>query len=159
MKDHSKLMTALVAALLVSAPSGAQTAAKPHATTHKKTRRSTSAARRTVRRQPVESAQAREMRELREQLSGQQVQIDALKNQLSTRDQQVVAAQQSAAEAQQQVASAAAATAAAAAQTTQNAQKPTSWEPAPAPTITRATAMCCGNGRSGVRRRTRTVCV
>ncbi len=121
MKDHSKLMTALVAALLVSAPSGAQTAAKPHTAAHRKTRRA-STARRTVRRAPVESAQAREMRELREQLSGQQVQIDALKNQLSARDQQVAAAQQSAAEAQQQIASAATATAAAAAQTTQNAQ-------------------------------------
>ena len=121
MKEHSKLMTALVAALLVAAPSGAQTATTQKATAHKKTRRT--ATHKTARRKaPVESAQAREMRELREQLSGQQAQIDALKGQLSTRDQQVAAAQQSAAEAQSQIASAASATAAAAAQSTQNAQ-------------------------------------
>ncbi len=123
MKDHSKLMTALVAALLVSASGSAQTTGAPKATAHKKARRTSVTHRTTARRKaPVESAQARQMRELREQLSGQQTEIDALKTQLSTRDVQVAAAQQSAAEAQQQVASAAAATAAAAAQATQNTQ-------------------------------------
>ena len=119
MKQHSKFMTALVTALLVSASSGAQTATAHKSTTHKRARRST--ARRTPR-EHVETAAERQMREMREQLAGQQAQIDALKNQLSSRDQQVAAAQQSAAEAQSQVASAAAATAAAAAQSTQNAQ-------------------------------------
>ncbi|HLI77218.1 MAG TPA: hypothetical protein VKV02_09755, partial [Acidobacteriaceae bacterium] len=121
MKQHSKFMTALVAALLVSASGGAQTTTAHKSTTHKKARRAASHTARS-RKAPVESAQARQMSELREQLSGQQAQIDALKTQLSTRDQQVAAAQQSAAEAQSQVASAAAATAAAAAQSTQNAQ-------------------------------------
>ncbi len=120
MKQHSKFMTALVTALLVSASSGAQTTAAHKATTHKKARRTAAHGTRT--RKPVESAAARQMREMQEQLAGQQAQIDALKNQLSTRDQQVAAAQQSAAEAQSQVASAASATAAAAAQSTQNAQ-------------------------------------
>ncbi|MBE7158747.1 MAG: hypothetical protein INR62_09990, partial [Rhodospirillales bacterium] len=121
MKHHSKLMTALVAALLVSASGSAQTAANGSATAQKKKGRTTTH-RTTRRKAPVESAQARQMRELREQLAGQQAQIDALKAQLSTRDQQVAVAQQSAAEAQQQVATAAAATTAAAAQSTQNAQ-------------------------------------
>ena len=120
MKQHSKFMTALAAALLVSASSGAQTTAAHKTTTHKKTRRTAAHGTRT--RKPVESAAARHLREMQEQLAGQQAQIDALKTQLSTRDQQVAAAQQSAAEAQSQVATAAAATAAAAAQSTQNAQ-------------------------------------
>ncbi len=120
MKQHSKFMTALVTALLVSASSGAQTTAAHKTTTHKKTRRTAAHGTRT--RKPVESAATRQMREMQEQLAGQQAQIDALKSQLSTRDQQVAAAQQSAAEAQSQVASAASATAAAAAQSTQNAQ-------------------------------------
>ncbi len=120
MKQHSKFMTALVAAILTTAASGAQTTAAHKAATHKRTRRT--AAHRTRERRHTESAEARELREMREQLTGQQVQIDALKNQLAARDQAVTAAQQSAAEAQSQVASAAAATAAAAAQTTQNAQ-------------------------------------
>jgi hypothetical protein len=119
MKQHSKFMTALVAALLVSASSGAQTAT--HKTTaHKKTRRT--AARKTRTHEHVETAAERQMRELREQVSGQQTQIDALRNQLAARDQQVAAAQQSAAEAQSQVASAASQTAAAVSQSQQNAQ-------------------------------------
>ncbi len=120
MKQHSNFMAALVAALLVSASSGAQTKAAHKSTTHKKTRKT--AAHSTRARKPVESAAARQMRELQEQMAGQQAQIDALKTQLSARDQQVAAAQQSAAEAQSQVATAATATAAAAAQSTQNAQ-------------------------------------
>lgn len=119
MKHHSKVMTALVAALLVSASGGAQTAAAAKATPQKKARK---AAHITRRKAPVESEQARQMRELREQLAAQQAEIDVLKGQVAARDQQVATAQQSAAEAQQQVASAAAATAAAAQQSTQTAQ-------------------------------------
>ncbi len=121
MTSPSKGIAALIAALLVSA-SGAQTTGAPKATTQKKARRTATHNTTARRKAPVESAQTREMREMREQLSGQQVQIDALKTQLSTRDQQVAAAQQSAAEAQSQIATAATATAAAAAQSTQNAQ-------------------------------------
>lgn len=117
-KHHSRFMAALVAALLLSAVTDAQTSTKK-AAAHKRTRRT---ATHKTRKAPVESAQDRQLREMREQLAGQQAQIDELKNQLSTRDQQVAAAQQSAAEAQTQVASAATATAAAAAQSTQNAQ-------------------------------------
>ncbi len=113
-------MTALVAALLVSASGGAQTgsttAKKPVHSKHRP-------ARRTERRHvPVESATERQLGELREQISGQQVQIDNLKLQLTARDQQVSQAQQSVAEAQSQIASAAATTAQAAQQGTQNAQ-------------------------------------
>ncbi len=120
MKQQSKFMTALVAALLVSASSGAQTTATHKSSTHKKARKTAAHTART--RKPVESASARELREVKEQMAGQQAQIDVLRTQLATRDQQVAAAQQSAAEAQAQVASAASATAAAAAQGTQNAQ-------------------------------------
>ena len=119
MKQHSKLMTALVAALLVSASTGAHAADASQPTRHKKTRRTVHTRRAKV---AAESAQARQLREMREQLAAQPAEIDALKGQVSSRDSQVAAAQQSAAEAQQQVASAAAATAAAAAQSTQNAQ-------------------------------------
>ena len=123
MKQHRKFMTALVAALLVSAASGAQTASAKASPTHKKSRRTaTTHSTRSRRRTPVETAAAREMREMREQMAGQQAQIDALKSQIANREQQVAVAQQSAAEAQQQVATAATATAAAAAQSTQNAQ-------------------------------------
>ncbi len=127
MKQHSKFMTALVAALLVSAsglaPAGAQTTAKAKTSTSAKTvaaRKRRAAAR--PKRKPVESASERQMRELREQVSGQQVQIDALKTQLAVGSQQVSQAQQSMADAQSQIASAASATAQAAAQSTQNAQ-------------------------------------
>ena len=124
MKEHSKVMTALVTALLVSASSAssaAQTAAPTHkATTQRRTRKTVRSTRAT--RVHAETATERQMRELRELVSGEQVQIDALRAQLAARDQQVTAAQQSAAEAQSQVASAASATAAAAAQSTQNAQ-------------------------------------
>ena len=114
-------MTALVAALLVSASSGAQTTAaaaskKPAHSKHRPVRRV------ERKRAPVESETARQVQELREQLSGQQVQIDNLKQQLSARDQQVSQAQQSVADAQSQVAATAATTAQAAQQSTQNAQ-------------------------------------
>ena len=114
-------MTALVAALLVSA-SGAQTTAagtakKPTHGRHKPVRRV------ERKRVPVESETERQVRELREQLSGQQAQIDSLKQQLTARDQQVTQAQGSVAEAQSQIAAAAATTAQAAQQSTQNAQE------------------------------------
>lgn len=112
-------MAALVAALVVSGSSGAQTASTK-ATTHRKHRRPTRTTR-TVR-EPAESATERQLRELKDEIAGQQRQIDNLKSELGARDQQVTAVQQSAAEAQSQVATAAAATAQAAAQTTQNAQ-------------------------------------
>ena len=118
MKHHSKYMTALITALLVSASTGAYAADASQPTGHKKHRAAHS--RRT--KVATEGASSRQMRELHDQLAAQQAEIDALKTQVSTRDAQVAAAQQSAAEAQQQVASAAAATAAAAAQSTQNAQ-------------------------------------
>ncbi len=122
MKQHSKLMTALVTALLVSASSAAQTSTPTSkTTTHKKARRTATRSTR-VRHEHAETVAERQMRELRDQVSGEQVQIDALKSQLAARDQQVATAQQSAAEAQSQVASAASTTAAAAAQSTQNAQ-------------------------------------
>lgn len=54
-----------------------------------------------------ESAQERQLRELRESLEAQQAQIDALKQQLSTKDGQTTEAQQQAAQAQQQAAQAA----------------------------------------------------
>lgn len=113
-------MTALVAALLVSVPGGAQTrstaAKKPVHSKHR-------TARKTVRRKaPVQSATTRQMQELKEQVSGQQVQIDNLRSQLTARDQQVSQAQQSVADAQSQIASAAASTAQAAQQSSQNTQ-------------------------------------
>ncbi len=116
MKQHSKVMTALVAALLVSGTSGAQRSAatKPVHRKHKTARR--------VERKPVVNQTARQLDELREQVSGQQVQIDNLKSQLTARDAQVAQAQQSVADAQSQIASAAASTSAAAQQATQNAQ-------------------------------------
>ncbi len=115
MKQHSKFMTALVAALLVSGTSGAQSAAKkPVHRKHKTFRR--------VERKPAVSSTTRQLTELREQVTGQQVQIDNLKSQLTARDAQVSQAQQSVADARSQIASAAAATSAAATQSTQNAQ-------------------------------------
>ena len=121
MKQQTKLMTALIAALLVSTTGGAQTATatatkKPVHRKHRVERTS----KRT--RRHVESATERQLREMREQISGEQSQIDSLKSQLSARDQQVAQAQQTAAEAQSQIAAAAASTAQAAQQTTQNAQ-------------------------------------
>ena len=116
MKQHSKILTALVAALLVSGTGVAQTssAKKPVHRKHKATRR--------VERKPVVNQTAVQINELREQISGQQVQIDNLKSQLTARDAQVTQAQQSVADAQSQIASAAASTAAAAQQSQQNAQ-------------------------------------
>ncbi len=122
MKHRSTLLTALMTALLVSASSGAHAADASQPAGHKKTRRSAHSTRRRSTKVAAEGAGSRQMREMREQLAAQQAEIDALRNQVSTRDTQVAAAQQSAADAQQQVASAAAATAAAAAQSTQNAQ-------------------------------------
>ncbi len=121
MKQQSRLMTALVTALLVSATGGAQTttaAKKPVHAKHRPVRRTT----KRVERKPVESTATRQMAELRDEVSGQQVQIDNLKAQLSGRDQQVAQAQQAVADSQSQIASAAAATAQAAQQSTQNAQ-------------------------------------
>ena len=121
MKQRSRLMTALVTALLVSATSGAQTktaAKKPVHAKHRPVRRTT----KRVVRKPVESATTWQMAELRDEVSGQQVQIDNLKAQLSGRDQQVAQAQQAVADSQAQIASAAAATTQAAQQSTQNAQ-------------------------------------
>ena len=129
MKQHSKYMTALVAALLLSATGGAQTAktaksSKPAArTAHRRSVRSTRAKRSSrSTRKPVESATARQLEEMRVQMAGQQTQIDNLKAQISVRDQQVAVAQQNVADAQAQIASAAASTAQATQQATQNAQ-------------------------------------
>lgn len=119
MKQHSKTKLALIAALLVTGT--AAHAGEPVKQTSKATHHTAHRAKRT-RRVERESASSREMREMREQMARQQEQIDALRGQISTRDQQLASAQQSATEAQQQVATAAAATAAAAAMTTQNAQ-------------------------------------
>lgn len=111
-------MTALVAALLVSGAAGAQTRSAAKKPAHRKHR---TAVRKTTRR-PVESATNRELGEVREQVAGQQVEIDNLKAQLMARDNQVAQAQQGVAEAQAQTATAAAVTAAAAQQASQNAQ-------------------------------------
>ena len=115
-------MTALAAALLVSATSGAQTGSttkKPVQAKHRPVRR---VERKRVAHVPVESATERQLHELRDQVAGQQVQIDNLNSQLTSRDQQVSQAQQSVAEAQAQIAAAATSTAQAAQQGTQNAQ-------------------------------------
>jgi hypothetical protein len=84
------LWTALLAATLVSGYAPAQT--------------STQAAKQTIRKTKAkkESATEIELRELREQMKAQQDQIDALKTQLSTRDQQASQAQQAATAAQSQ---------------------------------------------------------
>lgn len=118
-------MTALVAALLVSATGGAQTGSTSTSAAKKPVHGRHRTIRRTERRHEerhVESATERQLNELREQVSGQQVQIDNLKSQLTARDQQVSQAQGSVADAQAQIASAAASAAQAAQQTTQNAQ-------------------------------------
>ena len=121
MKQKSKCMTALIAALLVSGSSGAQsstgtTTKKPVHGKHRSVRRV------ERRRVPIQSQTEQQLQEMREQISGQQVQIDNLKSQLTARDQQVAQSQQNLADAQSQIASGAAATAQAAQQTTQNAQ-------------------------------------
>ncbi len=123
MKQQSKLMTALVAALLVSAQAGAQTTSSAHKKpVHGKHRPVRRVARRRVEHEHVESATERQVRELREQLALQQTQLDGLKSQLSVSQQQAVQAQQSVADTQAQVASTAQATAQATQQSTQNAQ-------------------------------------
>lgn len=121
MKQHSKFMTALVAALLVAAPSVAQTAASAGKKPVHRKHRTVRSTRRPVRR-PVENATDRQLHDLRETVTGQQVEIDNLKSQITARDQQVSQAQQSVADAQSQIAAAAQQTSQAAQQSTQNAQ-------------------------------------
>ncbi|MGI4829012.1 MAG: hypothetical protein ACRYFU_12590 [Janthinobacterium lividum] len=122
MKQHRKFMTALVAALLVSATGGAQTSSTTKKPVHGKHRPVRRVERKRVAHVPIESATERQMHELRDVVSGQQVQIDNLKSQLTARDQQVSQEQQSVADAQAQIASSAATTAQAAQQGSQNAQ-------------------------------------
>ena len=116
-------MTALVAALLVSATGGAQTSSNTSSAAKRPVHRKHRVSKRVERRHvPVQSATERQLHDLKDEVSGQQAQIDSLKSMLTARDQQVVQAQQSVAEAQSQIASAAATTAQAAQQSTQNAQ-------------------------------------
>lgn len=70
----------------------------------------------------MESATERQMKELREQVAGQQAQLDALRLQIAAREQQNVQAQQNVADAQAQVATATAASVQATQASTQNAQ-------------------------------------
>lgn len=117
MKQQKKVLATLVGALLVSAAGGAQTAAKkPVPRKHKATRRT------VVVRKPVESATDRQLALLREQVAGQQAQLDALRLQLAASSQQNVQAQQNVADAQAQVATATAASVQATQTATQNAQ-------------------------------------
>ena len=117
MKQHKKVLAALAAALLVSAAGGAQTAAKkPVTRKHRATRRT------VVARKPVESATERQLALLREQVTGQQAQLDALRLQLAASSQQNAQAQQTVADAQSQVATATAVSVQATQQATQNAQ-------------------------------------
>ncbi len=123
MKQHKKVLAALVAALLASAAGGAQTATKkPVTRKHTAARTRRPVARKTAVHKPVESATERQLAELREQVRGQQAQLTVLQAQLATRDQQVVQTQQTLAEAQTQVATATAASVQATQQATQNAQ-------------------------------------
>ncbi len=116
MKQQKKVLATLVAALLASAAGGAQTAAKKPV--HRKHR----ANRSTVVRKPVESATERQLGLLREQVTGQQAQLDALRLQLAASGQQNAQAQQNVADAQAQVATATAASVQATQAATQNAQ-------------------------------------
>jgi hypothetical protein len=100
MKRLTKLGAMMIASTLVSAPSHGQATASAKKTTKRSTRRV------AVKK---ESEQTILLRELRDKLDAQQVQIDAMKAQLAARDQQVQTAQQSVNDAQSQAASAAAA--------------------------------------------------
>ena len=101
----TKHLGATMAAILVISSISLQ--AQTSTTTHKRM-----TGKKAVHRKPVESATARQIRELREQMSNQQAEIDALKQQNSDKDARLAAAQQSA-----QGAEAAAATASAKADT------------------------------------------
>ncbi len=119
MKQQKKVLAVLVAATLAAAGSGAQaTTKKP---VHHGKRRVVRT-RRTTERRPVESATERQLTALHDQVLSQQAQIDALRNQLVTREQQSVQAAQSVADAQAQVVTATAASVQATQQSTQNAQ-------------------------------------
>ncbi len=118
MKQHKRVLAAIVGALLASATGGAQTGTKkPVHRRHKAVR-----TRRSMERRPVESAGERQMALLREQVAGQQLQLDALRLQMAAREQQNAQAQQNVADAQAQVATATAASVQATQQATQNAQ-------------------------------------
>ena len=133
MKQQKKILAALVAALLASTVGGAQaTSKKPvhgkgravrthRAGPHKAGERK-AGARRVVARRPVESATELRLAELHGQVNDQQVQLDALRNQLANREQQTAQAQQGMADAQATAATATAASVQATQEATQNAQ-------------------------------------
>jgi hypothetical protein len=122
MKRTTIFAAAMMTAALVCGQAPAQDATattKPkHRVVHKKKAVVAGHHNRVVVVERRESAEERQMRELREKMEAQQAQIDALKTQVSASTTQLTTAQQSVADAQAQAATAAAAAAAAQTQLT-----------------------------------------
>ncbi len=124
MKQHKKVLAALVAALLASAGAEGQTTTTKHPVhrKHRVVRTRRTVARRPVERRPVAGATERQLTALHDQVASQQTQIDSLRDQLVGREQAAAQAQQNLADAQTQAATATAASVQATQQATQNAQ-------------------------------------
>lgn len=86
-KQYKAAIAAVLVAGTVSMQAQTSTPATGKKTTHKKT---------VHKKAPVESATERQIRELREQMQGQQAQIDSLKSQIADKDAKLATVQQSA---------------------------------------------------------------
>jgi hypothetical protein len=102
LRGMMKRLAMLTAVLLTASVFGAQAQTSDANADHKKPKKAE---------KKTEGATAEEIRELRDAMKAQQAEIDALKSQLSNRDQQITTVQQSATDAQTQAAAASAAAA------------------------------------------------